>query len=283
MFQSYQLVPTLTAKENILLPAELIGLGGDVESRARELLESVGLGNRGHHYPVQLSGGEQQRVALARAFITRPPILMADEPTGNLDSDKRPHVLDLLLALNREEGTTLVLVTHDPEIAGHADRVITMRDGLVESDRLAARDRRGAMKFLAVAARIAWRELKATPSRFLFVILAVAVGVGALSGVKGFGSAFSSMLFRNAKQLTASDLTAQVWGLPNDDQLRRLREIGNKAGALTWATETVSMAARPGTTSAADGGGEIGGSRCLSLLRAVDAGAAATARFPSVR
>jgi putative ABC transport system ATP-binding protein len=137
VFQSYQLVPTLTAKENILLPAELIGLGGDVESRAEELLERVGLASRGHHYPVQLSGGEQQRVALARAFITRPPILMADEPTGNLDSTTGRHVLDLLLSLNREEGTTLILVTHDPEIAGHADRVITMRDGLVESDRLA--------------------------------------------------------------------------------------------------------------------------------------------------
>jgi putative ABC transport system ATP-binding protein len=137
VFQSYQLVPTLTAKENILLPAELIGLGGDVESRAEELLERVGLESRGHHYPVQLSGGEQQRVALARAFITRPPILMADEPTGNLDSRNGRHVLDLLLSLNREEGTTLILVTHDPEIAGHADRVITMRDGLIESDRLA--------------------------------------------------------------------------------------------------------------------------------------------------
>lgn len=138
VFQSYQLVPTLTARENILLPAELIGLRGDVEARADELLQRVGLGNRGHHYPIQLSGGEQQRVALARAFITRPPILMADEPTGNLDSSNGRHVLDLLLALNREEGTTLVLVTHDAEIASHADRVITLRDGLVESDRMAA-------------------------------------------------------------------------------------------------------------------------------------------------
>jgi putative ABC transport system ATP-binding protein len=138
VFQSYQLVPTLTAKENILLPAELIGLGGDVEARAEELLERVGLESRGHHYPIQLSGGEQQRVALARAFITRPPLLMADEPTGNLDSSNGRHVLELLLNLNREEGTTLILVTHDPEIAGHADRIITLRDGLIESDRLVA-------------------------------------------------------------------------------------------------------------------------------------------------
>lgn len=138
VFQSYQLVPTLTARENILLPAELIGLRDDVERRADELLERVGLAKRGHHYPIQLSGGEQQRVALARAFITRPPMLMADEPTGNLDTSNGRHVLDLLLTLNREEGTTLILVTHDPEIASHADRVITLRDGLVESDRMAA-------------------------------------------------------------------------------------------------------------------------------------------------
>lgn len=105
------------------------------------------------------------------------------------------------------------------------------------------------MKFLAIAARIAWRELKATPSRFVFVVLAVAVGVGALSGVKGFGAAFRSMLFRNAKQLTASDLTAQVWGLPTADQLNRLRAIASKTGTLTWVTETVSMAARAGTAT----------------------------------
>jgi putative ABC transport system ATP-binding protein len=136
VFQSYQLVPTLTARENVLLPAELAGLRGDIESRADELLNRVGLSHRGHHYPVQLSGGEQQRVALARAFITRPPVLMADEPTGNLDSANGTHVLDLLLRLNREEGATLVLVTHDPQVAARADRIITLRDGAVQSDRV---------------------------------------------------------------------------------------------------------------------------------------------------
>jgi putative ABC transport system ATP-binding protein len=135
VFQSYQLVPTLTARENVLLPAELIGLKGNLEARSKELLERVGLGNRGHHYPVQLSGGEQQRVALARAFITRPPILMTDEPTGNLDSVNGAHILDLLLRLNREEGTTLVLVTHDPQVAAEADRILTLRDGSIQSDR----------------------------------------------------------------------------------------------------------------------------------------------------
>ena len=138
VFQSYQLVPTLTAEENVLLPAELSGYAGDGRGRARELLERVGLLARAHHYPVQLSGGEQQRVALARAFVTRPPILMADEPTGNLDSANGQQVLDLLLRLNREEHTTLVLVTHDSQLAEHADRIVTLRDGRVLTDVLAA-------------------------------------------------------------------------------------------------------------------------------------------------
>jgi putative ABC transport system ATP-binding protein len=138
VFQSYQLIPTLTAEENVLLAWELNGMEGDGRARARELLEAVGLAERMDHYPVQLSGGEQQRVALARAFMVRPPILMADEPTGNLDSANGRQVLDILLNLNRQENTTLVLVTHDPELARHADRVVTLRDGLVVSDELAA-------------------------------------------------------------------------------------------------------------------------------------------------
>jgi putative ABC transport system ATP-binding protein len=137
VFQSYQLIPTLTALENVLLPYELNSESGDRKSgleRARQLLESVGLTNRLDHYPVQLSGGEQQRVALARAFILHPPIVLADEPTGNLDTDNGQAVLDLLLTLNRAEGTTLVLVTHDPALASHATRVITLRDGLIVGD-----------------------------------------------------------------------------------------------------------------------------------------------------
>ena len=137
VFQSYQLIPTLTAEENVLLPHELAG--GDVASgldRARELLKSVGLGDRLDHYPVQLSGGEQQRVALARAFMGKPPILMADEPTGNLDSTNGAHVLDLLISLNQREGTTMVLVTHDRALASRADRIVTLSDGMVVSDEL---------------------------------------------------------------------------------------------------------------------------------------------------
>ena len=137
VFQSYQLIPTLTALENVLLPYELnaetreSGLG-----RARELLTSVGLGDRMEHYPVQLSGGEQQRVALARAFILRPPIVLADEPTGNLDTTNGAHVLELLLNLNRKEGTTLVLVTHDPMLATYAERRIVLRDGSIVADEM---------------------------------------------------------------------------------------------------------------------------------------------------
>jgi putative ABC transport system ATP-binding protein len=133
VFQSYHLISTLTAEENVLLPMELAGAEAGGRERARELLERVGLGGRKDHYPVQLSGGEQQRVALARAFALSPPILLADEPTGNLDSVTGSAVLELLLALNREQGTTLVLVTHEASLAESADRRIVLRDGLVVS------------------------------------------------------------------------------------------------------------------------------------------------------
>ena len=135
VFQSYQLIPTLTAEENVTLPAELAGdNAAEANQRARYLLDAVGLGDRRDHYPVQLSGGEQQRVALARAFMRKPPLLLADEPTGNLDSANGRQVLELLLSLNRQEGATLVLVTHDRELADHATRIITLKDGLVISD-----------------------------------------------------------------------------------------------------------------------------------------------------
>ncbi len=139
VFQSYQLIPTLTALENVLLPYELnADSQGDGMARARALLMSVGLEDRLDHYPVQLSGGEQQRVALARAFVLRPPIVLADEPTGNLDSANGAHILELLLNLNKQEGTTLVLVTHDPVLATYADRRIVLKDGLIVSDELNA-------------------------------------------------------------------------------------------------------------------------------------------------
>src|SRR5262249_13113223 len=132
VFQSYQLIPTLNALENVLLPAELCGNGNIKRmERARQLLESVGLREREDHYPAQLSGGEQQRVGIARAFMMQPSILLADEPTGNLDSRNGEHVLELMLKLNREQGTTLVLVTHDHHLTEHADRRIVLRDGQI--------------------------------------------------------------------------------------------------------------------------------------------------------
>jgi putative ABC transport system ATP-binding protein len=135
VFQSYQLIQTLTALENVLLPYELNVEGSGLD-QARRLLGEVGLAERMDHYPVQLSGGEQQRVALARAFVVEPPIVMADEPTGNLDSANGRLVLDLLLDRNKKAGTTLVLVTHDPEIASRADRKIVLKDGMVVEDTL---------------------------------------------------------------------------------------------------------------------------------------------------
>jgi len=132
VFQAYQLIPTLTALENVQVPLELRGESDP--ARAMALLERVGLGDRTGHYPAQLSGGEQQRVALARAFSTRPKILFADEPTGNLDQRTGAGIIDLMTDLNREAGTTLVLVTHDPDLAGRARRILRLADGRLESD-----------------------------------------------------------------------------------------------------------------------------------------------------
>jgi putative ABC transport system ATP-binding protein len=132
VFQFFHLLPSLTALENVLIPMEIAGVSG-ARARALALLQEVGLSERGHHYPSQLSGGEQQRVAIARALANDPPLLLADEPTGNLDSGTGRHVIDLLLEINRSRGTTLVLVTHDPELAAVADAAIALRDGHVVS------------------------------------------------------------------------------------------------------------------------------------------------------
>jgi putative ABC transport system ATP-binding protein len=133
VFQSFQLIPTLTALENVQVPLELRGDDG-APARARELLARVGLGDRAHHFPNQLSGGEQQRVAIARAFSNSPRLLFADEPTGNLDSETGAHIVELLETLNRESGTTIVLVTHDLNLARRAQRIIRLADGVVVSD-----------------------------------------------------------------------------------------------------------------------------------------------------
>ena len=139
VFQNFQLIPTLTALENVLVPVELLralgqSLATSAADRGRDLLQRVGLGNRLHHYPAQLSGGEQQRVALARAFANNPKILFADEPTGNLDAETGRTVIDLLVRLNREERTTMLLVTHDTELASHAHRIVRLSAGRIVSD-----------------------------------------------------------------------------------------------------------------------------------------------------
>jgi putative ABC transport system ATP-binding protein len=130
VFQFFHLLPSLTAFENVLVPMEIAGVRG-AHARAKALLAEVGLSERSHHYPSQLSGGEQQRVAIARALANDPPILLADEPTGNLDSTTGRQIIDLLLTINRDRGTTLVLVTHDPDLARVADMLVALRDGHV--------------------------------------------------------------------------------------------------------------------------------------------------------
>ena len=137
IFQNFQLIPTLTALENVMVPMELRG-ERNVAQQAMDLLARVGLAERADHYPTQLSGGEQQRVSLARAFSNKPTILFADEPTGNLDEETGARVEKLLFDLNREAGTTLVLVTHDLELAAKTDRIIRIKGGTVVSDQLTA-------------------------------------------------------------------------------------------------------------------------------------------------
>ena len=133
VFQSFQLIPTLTALENVRVPLDLRG-DENAQARATELLARVGLADRGHHYPVRLSGGEQQRVAIARAFVNSPRVLFADEPTGNLDQTTGLRIVELLEELNRDAGTTVVIVTHDADLAAHARRIIRLSDGLVVED-----------------------------------------------------------------------------------------------------------------------------------------------------
>ena len=136
IFQNFQLMPTLTALENVMVPLELRG-EKHPKTNAMELLEKVGLANRHHHYPAQLSGGEQQRIAIARAFANKPALLFADEPTGNLDAESSEIIVHLIFDLNRAAGTTLVLVTHDVELAAKTQRIIRLKGGKIEQDSMA--------------------------------------------------------------------------------------------------------------------------------------------------
>ena len=135
IFQNFQLLPTLTALENVMVPLEL-RKEKNIKKRAVDLLHKVGLGDRGHHYPAQLSGGEQQRVSMARAFINRPQILFTDEPTGNLDAETSRGIVELIFNLNKEAGTTLIMVTHDLDLAGKTGRIIKLKGGRIVSDEI---------------------------------------------------------------------------------------------------------------------------------------------------
>ena len=139
IFQSFHLIPSLTAYENILIPMEILGLK-NAKDRAEKLLEDVELTNRGHHYPTELSGGEQQRVAIARAFANQPKILLADEPTGNLDSKNGNHIFDLMTEMHRQHNVTLILVTHDQNLAERAQRQVVLKDGKLISDEINRRN-----------------------------------------------------------------------------------------------------------------------------------------------
>jgi putative ABC transport system ATP-binding protein len=163
VFQFFHLIPSLTAYENVAVPMEIAGLH-DVRKRAETLLEEVGLTGRAHHYPSQLSGGEQQRVALARALANDPPIVLADEPTGNLDSANGRHIMELLRTIHEARGTTIVLVTHDAELAAMADARLIMRDGRVVENTL-ARQRRDTLEIAAAEDPLVLTQSKHEPRR----------------------------------------------------------------------------------------------------------------------
>ena len=194
VFQSFQLIPTLTARENVQVPLEL--RGEPSAERAAELLERVGLGDRGHHYPAQLSGGEQQRVALARAFSTRPKVLLADEPTGNLDARTGATIIDLMSELNRDLGTTLVLVTHDLDLAAR---------GPAHHPSRRRRHRRRQRRVIRFVPRMAAREMRAAPRRLLLLTASVAIGVGALVAVGSFTDNVRDSVRGQARGLLGAD------------------------------------------------------------------------------
>jgi putative ABC transport system ATP-binding protein len=148
VFQFFHLLPSLTALENVLVPMEIAGIAGAL-ARSRELLREVGLSERTHHYPSQLSGGEQQRVALARALANEPPILLADEPTGNLDAENGRHIVEILLGIHERRGTTIVLATHDQDLAARADRILVLKGGRIER----VHERSGVVPLVSAASR----------------------------------------------------------------------------------------------------------------------------------
>ncbi len=211
VFQFFHLVPSLTAFENVLVPMEIAGRRGATE-RAKALLDEVGLSGRGHHYPSQLSGGEQQRVAVARALSNEPAVIMADEPTGNLDSSNGQHVIDLLFDVHARRGTTLVLVTHDVALAARADVQLSLRDGRVVTPAAAPiagdrpGDRLGTMGFVV---RMVGRELRGAWRRLIFFFVCIAIGVGAIAAIRSIIDQVTGVLTREARAMTGADIVVQ--------------------------------------------------------------------------
>ena len=227
VFQSFQLIPTLTARENMQVPLELAG-AADAGSRADELLDRVGLAERSHHYPSQLSGGEQQRVAVARAFSTRPSILFADEPTGNLDAANGAIVIETMTALNVEYGTTLVLVTHEPDLAALARRTIRLADGAIVSDT-------ATVTSAGFVIRMAWRQAHAARRRLALLTASVVAGVGALVAVNSFTANLTVAVAEQAQDLLGADLSLTSRSPADGIKLARrlldsLRSVGGAGG-----------------------------------------------------
>ncbi len=268
VFQSFHLIPTLTARENIQVPLELRGEDG--RARAEELLGRVGLGDRGHHYPAQLSGGEQQRVAVARAFAHRPKILFADEPTGNLDASNGQNVIALLGELNRELGTTLVLVTHDPDLARLAHRVIRLRDGAVVEDTavepalLMSRPVDGNRLRVPFILSLAWRESRGSRRRGLLIVMAVAIGTAALVSINSFADNVRESVAREARALLGADIaisSPSPFSPASEALLEELRRATDPPAEVARVVSFGAMALRPG-----------GGSTRLVRVQAVDPG-----------
>jgi|GEM_PF-3441 len=247
IFQSFHLVPSLTAYENILVPMEVAGLPGS-RARAQALLDEVGLHDRGHHYPSQLSGGEQQRVAIARAFSNDPPILLADEPTGNLDSGNGAHIFELLARLNRTRGTTLLFVTHDHALADRADRVISLSEGRIVEDRErengGGEERgkegwgeweggRGALGFIL---SMAWREMRASWYRLLLFFLSIAIGVGSIVSLRSLIQNIRAGLAREVHAMYGADVRVGI-NQPWKPETRAVLERYSASPMVTAHTE----------------------------------------------
>ncbi len=242
VFQSFHLVPTMTALENVALPLELADRPGAHE-RARAELEAVGLGHRLHHYPAQLSGGEQQRVAIARAVAPDPAILVADEPTGNLDETTGRQIVDLLFRLKRDRGATLVLVTHDNGLARLCDRTVRLRSGVVEEPVQGRSRHEGAIRCtvrsppaarpsrrMPLILRLALRELRGGLSGFGVFLACIALGVAAIAGIASVSRSLSDGLGREGRRIIGGDLS---YSLINREATEQERAVLGKEGGST--------------------------------------------------